>query len=233
MENNKKRKILCIGDIHGKNIWEEILEKENDFDKVIFIGDYFDSFDIPFIEQYNNFKKIIEFKELNKEKVILLIANHDYHYIKLNPQPRYSGFQENHFLQINECIEENIKNKNLQMSYSIGEYIFTHAGITKTWLNKVGFDKDVHKNIPDFVNELFYNKPIQFSFDGYDTYGDNITQSPIWVRPRSLLSDKIDRFKQVVGHSRVSKIKEINGVCFIDVLDENLPLSDKYLKLYI
>lgn len=228
-----EKKIIVIGDLHGKNIWEEILEKENDFDKAIFIGDYFDSFNIPFIEQYSNFKKIIEFKELNKKKVILLIANHDYHYIKFNPQPIYSGFQNNHFLQINELIEKNIKNKNLQMCYSIGEYIFTHAGITKTWLKNVGFKSKNYKDVSNFINELFYNKPIQFRFNGHDMYGDDITQSPIWVRPRSLLSDKIDGFKQVVGHTRVSKIEEINGVCFIDVLDENLPLSDKYLILYI
>ena len=38
-------KTIAIGDIHGLSIWKDIINKENP-DKVIFIGDYFDSFDI-------------------------------------------------------------------------------------------------------------------------------------------------------------------------------------------
>ncbi|NBP57427.1 metallophosphoesterase, partial [bacterium] len=39
-------KTIFIGDIHGRSIWKEIVEQEKP-DRVIFIGDYFDSFDIP------------------------------------------------------------------------------------------------------------------------------------------------------------------------------------------
>ena len=38
-------KTLLLGDIHGRNIWKEIIKKETP-DRVVFIGDYFDSFDI-------------------------------------------------------------------------------------------------------------------------------------------------------------------------------------------
>lgn len=36
-------RILVIGDIHGHNDWERVVLKE-DYDKVIFLGDYFDNY---------------------------------------------------------------------------------------------------------------------------------------------------------------------------------------------
>ncbi len=36
-------KTIVIGDIHGRTSWKDIIEKEQTWDKVIFIGDYFDS----------------------------------------------------------------------------------------------------------------------------------------------------------------------------------------------
>ncbi len=36
-------KIVCLGDIHGRSIWKEIAKKEANFDKFIFLADYFDS----------------------------------------------------------------------------------------------------------------------------------------------------------------------------------------------
>ena len=51
-------KTIVIGDIHGRDVWKKIVEHEN-ADKVIFIGDYFDSFDIPSSDQINNFLDII------------------------------------------------------------------------------------------------------------------------------------------------------------------------------
>ena len=38
----KKIKILTIGDIHGKSVWNEIIPEN--YDKIIFVGDYVDSF---------------------------------------------------------------------------------------------------------------------------------------------------------------------------------------------
>ena len=70
-------KTLVLGDIHGRNCWEKILE-DNTFSKVVFIGDYFDSRDrniTPEIE-INNFKRIIDFKLEKPDRVILLVGNH-------------------------------------------------------------------------------------------------------------------------------------------------------------
>ena len=55
-------KTIVLGDIHGRNVWKDIVFQE-EADRVIFIGDYFDSFDIGPADQMFNFKEIIEFKE--------------------------------------------------------------------------------------------------------------------------------------------------------------------------
>jgi hypothetical protein len=48
-----------------------------------------------------------------------------------------------------------------------------------------------------------------FQFMDYqnaDSSGDNVYQSPIWVRPKSLLADPLVGFKQVVGHTRMKNM---------------------------
>ena len=47
-------KTIYIGDIHGRDVWAEIVAKHDDADNIVFIGDYFDSFDIPAVIQLDN-----------------------------------------------------------------------------------------------------------------------------------------------------------------------------------
>ena len=57
-------KTIVIGDIHGRTIWKQIVIENPDFDKLVFIGDYFDSFDIAFnqnsktLKTYSNIGRI-------------------------------------------------------------------------------------------------------------------------------------------------------------------------------
>jgi hypothetical protein len=72
-------KILVLGDIHGRSIWRDIILKENDADKIIFLGDYV-STNNPYITsevQISELTKILTYKDINKDKVILLRGNHD------------------------------------------------------------------------------------------------------------------------------------------------------------
>ena len=69
-------KILVLGDIHGRTVWKNIIEKENP-DITIFLGDYVTSHDnIPISEQITNLEEILKYKESNIDKVILLRGNH-------------------------------------------------------------------------------------------------------------------------------------------------------------
>ena len=69
-------KIKVIGDIHGKDTWKKY-NNFNDCDIIVFLGDYVDSFYESNETIYNNLEEIIQFKKDNKNKVILLLGNHD------------------------------------------------------------------------------------------------------------------------------------------------------------
>jgi hypothetical protein len=209
-------KTIVIGDTHGRSLWKLIVNQERDADRIIFVGDYFDSFDIPGVEQIHNFKEIIEYKQTSGKEVILLIGNHDYHYFPEIGYNGTSGYQTKIAPSITQIIEEN--RYHLQMAYSFDNFLFTHAGVSPIFMDEVfgsnGWSKE---NVVADLNELFKYKPKAFDFNGFDSYGDNITQTPIWIRPRSLMvsNKKHDKslkkdYIQIVGHTGVNKL-DLNG----------------------
>jgi predicted MPP superfamily phosphohydrolase len=215
-------KTVIIGDVHGRSLWKLITHQERDADRIIFIGDYFDSFDISGVEQLHNFKEIIEYKETSGKEVVLLIGNHDHHYFPEIGYTGTSGYQSRIAPSISQVIDEN--RHHLQMAYGFGEYLFTHAGVSPIFMDEVfgsnGWSKE---NVVADLNELFKHKPKAFDFNGFDPSGDNITQTPIWIRPRSLMaSNNMSTNKknpklssnnslkkdyiQIVGHTQVVKL---------------------------
>ena len=65
-------KTIMIGDIHGRDTWKQIIAQEPDAHRIVFLGDYFDSFDIKGVEQLYNFNEIIKFKT----KKIFFVLRH-------------------------------------------------------------------------------------------------------------------------------------------------------------
>jgi hypothetical protein len=228
-------KTVVIGDIHGRSVWKLIVNMEKP-DKVIFIGDYFDSFDIKGVDQLSNFQDIIAFKESNQCEVIMLIGNHDYHYFPEIGDTGTSGYQHMFAPSIQYVVDQN--RHHLQMAYQMGEFLFTHAGVSSAFMDSVFGDEYGWKveNIVTDLNELFKYKPKTFEFGmacnlklSYylNPSGDNIEQSPIWIRPRSLMNANYNTLRkqviQVVGHTQVIKIDTEgmatgNRYWFIDAL---------------
>jgi hypothetical protein len=209
-------KIIAIGDIHGKTIWEKIVDQP--FDKVVFVGDYFDCFDkISSSDQIDNFNQIIEFKKSNKDKVFVLLGNHDYHYLR-GVKETYSGFQPLARFDIQEAIENSLKY--IDICHIQDKYLFSHAGFTKTWCNKNGIGRRYLE-----TNKMLYTDRNAFSFTSgmkRDKSGDEVCQSPLWVRPNSLNKDTIEGFTQIVGHTVMERnIKVWVNLIFIDTLEIN------------
>ena len=225
-------KTVVIGDIHGRSVWKLIYEMEKP-DKMIFIGDYFDSFDIKGVDQLNNFQDIIKFKESGVCEVIMLIGNHDYHYFPEIGDTGTSGYQHLFAPSIQYVVHEN--RHHLQMAYQTNDMLFTHAGVSSVFMDQV-FGKDGWKveTIAFDLNEMFKYKPKTFEFGEMlhyntyqDPYGDNEAQSPIWIRPKSLMRSNKDTLRkkviQVVGHTEQTQIDKKGGATggryyFIDTL---------------
>jgi len=205
-------KTIIIGDVHGRSLWKLITNQEQDADRIIFIGDYFDSFDISGVEQIQNFKEIIEYKKTSGKEVIMLVGNHDHHYYPEVGYTGTSGYQSGISPSINQVIDEN--RQHLQMAYSFDEFLFTHAGVSPTFMDgEFGEEGWVEDKVVELLNDLFKYKPRSFDFNGTDPYGDNTYQTPIWIRPRSLMAvnKKHDKglkkkYIQVVGHTQVKKL---------------------------
>jgi len=197
-------KTVILGDTHGRPHWKQIVASESP-DRVIFIGDYFDSFDNTAVEQMHNFKEIIDWKQSGQSEVIMLIGNHDYHYMRGVSQ-YYSGYQSGARPAIEQLLDDN--KQHLQMAYGMNGFIFSHAGVSSDWLQIHGYDNE--SNLIDWINDMWKYKPNVFGFAGRDPYGDSTISSPIWIRPYSLQKanrDTLrDQFIQVVGHTTQGKI---------------------------
>jgi len=238
-------KTIVIGDVHGRSLWKLIVNQEQDADRIIFIGDYFDSFDISGVEQIQNFKEIIEYKETSGKEVIMLVGNHDHHYYPEVGYTGTSGYQRGIAPSITQVVDEN--RQHLQMAYSFDEFLFTHAGVSPTFMDgEFGEEGWVEDNVVELLNDLFKYKPKSFDFNGTDPYGDNTYQTPIWIRPRSLMAvnKKHDkglkkRYIQIVGHTQVKKLdidgaqKAAGGRYYLidcqDTTGEYLVIQDKEL----
>ena len=194
-------KTILLGDTHGRTLWKDIVTKESP-DQVVFIGDYFDSLDISQENQLRNFIDILEYK-YRIPNTILLIGNHDFHYM-FNYE-RYSGFQPKMYPTFNHLLNE--EKDSFQMAFLLDDLLCTHAGVSAEWLkdNDISEDADIVKEI----NELFIAQPRMFMFTGIESTGEDIYQTPIWIRPQSLMkanknSSLKKTYRQVVGHTQVS-----------------------------
>lgn len=207
-------KTIFVGDIHGVQTWKYIVNTQK-FDRIVFVGDYFDSFDIKGDDQINNFLDLIAYKESTDKEVIFMIGNHDHHYFASVGYTGTSGYQW-HFEQSISHVLENNK-RHLQMAYQFDNILCTHAGVSEVFMDEV-FGKGDWKidNIANDLNDLWKYKPLSFCFDSrsYDSTGDSVTQSPIWIRPRSLqkASQEIKKHGiiQIVGHTSQHQI-DIKG----------------------
>jgi hypothetical protein len=225
-----KLKAIILGDIHGRDIWKKVVEANPDADLFIFIGDYFDSFDIDTSTQIFNFREIMEFKAKNPDKVITLLGNHDYHYTS-GCIGSYSGFNYSILYNMKLELDELVRNGTLLIAHQIENLLFTHAGVTKTFCEEHKIDTN---NLVDSLNEHLIFKPIVFNFrsgKNNSPYGDDINQGPLWVRPKSLFEDGLDLI-HIVGHTAGANIKtniENNrGYIVIDCLEHG-----EYLELIV
>lgn len=229
-------KSVFIGDIHGSDRWKIVVSKESDADRFVFVGDYFDSFDIPGLIQMHNFKEIVEFKNSSDSDVVMLIGNHDYHYFPEIGYNGTSGYQRRIAPAISMLVEEN--RRNLQVAYSFDDVLCTHAGVSEVFMNQF-FGKDGWsvETIAEGLNDLFAYKPKSFEFNGFEPTGDNQSQTPMWIRPGSLVPASKNirkRYYQIVGHTEM-KYMDIESThkwaggkyFFIDTLNS----SGEYLVL--
>lgn len=84
-----------------------------------------------------------------------------------------------------------------QWIHVMGNIVFSHAGISKVWLENNFLTLDD-------INMLGPTELFGFtSSDPSDQFGDSSEQPPTWIRPMALMDVMIPDYIQVVGHTPV------------------------------
>ena len=193
-------KILILPDIHSRTFWKEATKKyEQECDKIIFLGDYVDSYpDEGFTRKQaiRTLEEVIEYKLNNKEKTILLLGNHDCHYLIKN-FPRSTRYDSSNAYKIRELYCQNKHLFKLAHEETINDkkYLFTHAGLMNSWIER---NKDmIGEPTVDSLNHLLDN-PRGIStlseISNYRTWLGEKSGSIVWsdVREKIDLDDSLE-----------------------------------------
>ena len=206
-----KKRIVVLGDIHGNTVWKDIIAKELP-DQVIFLGDYVSTHEnVSDEEQVENLKEILRYKDEHPE-TILLRGNHDLQHLGYY-WAECSGYFPRVAMEMANLKDEFLDKT--QWIHVLGNIVFSHAGISKVWLEENFLTLDD-------INMLGPTELFGFtSSDPSDQFGDSPEQPPTWIRPMTLMKVMIPDYTQVVGHTPVEH-------CF-NVKDEADILYDLWL----
>lgn len=228
------KRILVVPDVHGRTFWKEpVMHYLNDVDRVVFLGDYLD----PYHDEadvaddiFANLTEIISLKLDNMEKVVLLKGNHDQHYISMAfyELARGSRLEKANWQKYHDTFNEY---KDLFKLAHIEEvkgltYVFTHAGLSAYWLNKVNakmwklVDREVSVADQDIIDRI---NQLDDSIDGQDMlsivgkersiFGEK-TGSVLWADvyehpfANAMPVYGLNKVFQVFGHTRLDGERE-------------------------
>ena len=196
-------KVAVIGDLHGKPCcWKDLL-KDNNFDKIVFLGDYSDDSWVTFTDKeiFDNLKDVIEFKRNNNSKVELLIGNHDFQYIV--GYPTASRYRKSYACELNKLFNDNRDIFNVV--YVLKDYVFSHAGITNGWINyiKKKYNISDFTDIAKIINMVYSKCKEDCNIASYRRGAMNKFAGILWADIGDLKEDGCFDYNQVVGHNRV------------------------------
>lgn len=135
---NKDPRLLIIPDVHGRTFWKKAVQTQ-DYDTVIFLGDYVDPYEEEGIsddQAYQNFAEILQFKKRQPDRVVLLLGNHDLHYASDRFRLNACGSRYNKdfadILQQLFLAHRSAFKLAYQVQTEHQRYLFTHAGVNSS-----------------------------------------------------------------------------------------------------
>jgi|688.fasta_scaffold07513_25 hypothetical protein len=209
---------IVIPDIHQQ--YERLIRITNSeivrgAEKVIFLGDYFDSFDYPHETQ-----RTCEFlnKNIDKENWIFLIGNHDVHYFSPNRSYRCSGWNSLSQTIIDSSLsfKPYEKMRWLYREEIAGkDVMYSHAGLHNDLYKRLRTSFSDFAKFSDFVDYLNSSIDatcIQFADPyisaGRDRGGKELVGGITWVDWYTF--SPIPVVDQIVGHSTFTNPNWLN-----------------------
>lgn len=217
------KNIIVIGDVHGRTLWRKIVERHSGC-RFVFLGDYCDPYEkMPGQAVLDNLMEIIRFKQSHPDEVVLLLGNHDVHYIDYGA-PLCSRINLELAWQLREIFTEHADC--FQCAHSERGILFTHAGVSEAWFRQ-SFVGDADGDIASQLNACSTDKVLYYC--GAARRGPHPHGGIYWAGKSEMLC-LLRGTTQVVGHTRtdgVERIESAEGVVyFCDCLEKG-----KYLMI--
>lgn len=197
--------------------------------------------------------QLMKWKDEFGDKLNICVGNHDWSYMRLNglrmDQLRVatgvSGHQWNNDQEISKLFEE--ADGIFQLAAFVDGVVYSHAGFTNKWLKTYIINKQFDgkrpksfmkiyepivndaKSLIDSLNKDFAEQTIHhgtLDHCSYSPAGDDPSEGPLWVRPKSLIGDSAF-IVQVVGHTElyeartIKDSKDLKFVVFTDTPTHN------------
>ncbi|MFV2015603.1 MAG: metallophosphoesterase family protein [Candidatus Heimdallarchaeota archaeon] len=221
---------LSIGDTHGRNNWQVV--DPTQYDYVIFVGDYFDSWDVSNTVMLDNIRNIIEFKKQN-DNVILLLGNHDIHYLYSDPEFQGSGYRPEIALTFQEIL---LQNQDLfKIAFQIENVLWTHAGVNENWATSYLIDVP----ISEYANRLQEMLQVSKTRKALVAIGGSRggfwpTGGPLWSdHYHDNIKNPIDGLVQIYGHTEVKDIIKIKKADYSLINIDCIAGSNKFYEYQI
>ena len=222
------KKYRIIGDIHGRENWQQLVEPFDENTMYVFLGDFTDPYygweKVTYEQMIEQIKLMFTFKSEHPDNVIILYGNHDLQYcVGEGETNRYEWRQDRRETLFN--LFKNNEELFGGVACHVGEkYLITHAGVTYDWYTRY-CDYDVENlgkeplgEICKHINKVWETNKAAFTFRANamkmsDYYGTDSHHSPIWVRPDTLWENNLfgfgDRVIQIIGHTPLDDYNDV------------------------
>ena len=187
-------KLLIIPDVHGRDFWMEPCSHVDEFDKIIFLGDYHDPYSWEVSQDTSRHRlrdSLLPFVQQFPDKVVCLFGNHDGNYLVGDMADRVDYW---HKREIREYMEK----MNIKLIHQEGKYLFSHSGVLPAWLKANGLTLHDLNNLPFDHQALMQVSPYR---GGWSEAG-----SCVWGDVREYaLKEHIPDIYQIFGHSQLTE----------------------------
>lgn len=215
---------LLIPDIHCREFWKEpvkeVLETTNK--PIIFFGDYLDGYPFEFEDELYkaqgiiNLEEIIDLKKKYKDRIILLLGNHDCGYA-IDPNICSSRMDWKHREHITDLFKDNRELFQIAIDFKLDNkhVVCSHAGISQNYIGQFlikQLDPIKQLNNAWLTNneEVLQTLGVYSHYRGWEGWSFG---SPIWADIREFVLDGIKIYGDisVFGHTQLKVGPFISG----------------------
>ena len=202
---------LVVGDMHCKQkiilpYVEEYVNLNMDVNNVVFLGDYVDDYNVTDKYMLEQLQYHVEWynKVKNNVNVVNLCGNHDWCYL-VKDNVVASG----HRYSIEQDVQDLLRKLNVTMACVVGQFLVTHAGLTREWTDWCEELKDANAHRAcDVLNRMFVDKDNRLNKCGASRGGKGCS-GPLWADASELYDSP---YNQIVGHTPMSTPTILRGL---------------------